>query len=97
MAGIRLRPILAATALAAVATYLLDVAWFQYRVAYSQSAYRTVQIRQSYAVPMKNGKLEYMFDPEPIAQRCTRTAFPQQGLIPCWYLAKHTNRQLDLR
>ena len=49
------------------------------------NALATVQVQPYYAVPLKDGKTEYMMlDPE--TQTCVKSLAPHFGYSPCWYL-----------
>jgi len=45
-------------------------------------------------VPQKNRQTEYIADP-PQAQQCVHSIFPQLGLTPCWYLARHAAQRVN--
>ena len=59
------------------------------------SAFRVMTVRRYYAVPLKNGKVDFL-PADPWQQTCTRSLFPQMGDPPCWYLAQHTDRRIDM-
>jgi hypothetical protein len=87
--------------IAAVAILLLAVAYsgdylsVRYRIPKSRNPYGVVRIRQSYAVTMKDGKTEYLFDP-PADQPCLHSLFPHFGYPPCWYLQRRTSQQVKM-
>ena len=55
----------------------------------------TVQIQRYYAVRQKDRKTEYYFlDPE--AQQCVHSLFPHFGSNPCWYVSRHTKKEIDM-
>jgi hypothetical protein len=45
-------------------------------------------------VPQKDRKTEYIAVP-PQTQQCVHSLFPQLGLAPCWYLARHAVQQVN--
>ena len=48
------------------------------------AALGTVQVQPYYAVPLKNGKTEFMMlDPE--TRTCVKSVAPHFGYAPCWY------------
>jgi hypothetical protein len=55
----------------------------------------SVQTRTSYAVAQKNKKTEYYFNP-PENETCTHSLFPQLGYSPCWYLARHKDKSIQM-
>ena len=55
----------------------------------------TVAVRTYYAVPQKDGKTQFLFDP-PQQQDCVHSVFPHAGLEPCWYLSSHTQKRVDM-
>ena len=66
--------------LAVVGAYLVDGAIAKARGA---GAFKQVQVQPYYAVPMKDGKTEFMMlDPE--TDTCIRSLFPHFGYRPCW-------------
>jgi hypothetical protein len=69
--------------------YACDWAALRVRVSHG-TAFRTLQIDQYLATPLKGNKAEYDYmgaQPE----TCSRSLFPQSGSPPCWWLAKHTS------
>lgn len=72
--------VLGGLALAAVGVYLVDGAIARARGA---GAFGQVQVQPYYAVPMKDGKTEFiMLDPE--TDTCIHSIFPHFGYRPCW-------------
>ena len=66
--------------LAAVAGYLVDGVIAKARGA---GALGQVQVQPYYAVPMKDGKTQFiMLDPE--TDTCIHSLFPHFGYRPCW-------------
>jgi len=55
----------------------------------------TVQVQPYYAVPLKDGKTEFMFlDPQ--NEVCVRSLFPHLGHRPCWYVSRHRNKEIKV-
>ena len=55
----------------------------------------TVQVQPFYAVPLKDGKTEFMFlDPQ--NEVCVRSLFPHLGHRPCWYVSRHRNQEIKV-
>jgi len=55
----------------------------------------TVQVQPFYAVPLKDGKTEFMFlDPQ--NEVCVRSLFPHLGHRPCWYVSRHRNKEIKV-
>ena len=66
--------------LALAGAYLVDGAIAKARGA---GAFGQVQVQPYYAVPMKDGKTQFMMlDPE--TDTCIRSIFPHFGSQPCW-------------
>lgn len=86
--------LLTATALTAV-LYAVDYAIFRIRVSTNRNPYGSFTVNRYYAIPQKNGRTQFVFDP-PTPQTCTRTLFPRQDYSPCWYLARHTEQRIDM-
>jgi len=53
-----------------------------------------VVIQRYDAIPEKNGKTEFAFEP-PISQPCVHALFPHQGYLPCWYLRRHSEQRIN--
>jgi hypothetical protein len=78
--------------LALAACYLADGVVAKARGA---KAYGQVQLRRYYAVPLKNGKTEFMpLDPE--TDICVHALFPHFGCPPCWSLEGKKERRIDM-
>jgi len=55
----------------------------------------TVQVQPYYAVPLKDGKTEFMFlDPQ--NEVCVHSLFPHLGYRPCWYVSRHRNKPINV-
>ena len=53
----------------------------------------TVQVQPYYSVPLKDGKTEFMFlDPQ--NEVCVHSLFPHLGHRPCWYVTRHSNKEI---
>lgn len=55
----------------------------------------TVTVHTLYAVKLKNGKTEYD-DGGDEAVNCSNSLLPQMGASPCWYLTRHSTRQVTI-
>ena len=55
----------------------------------------SVFTRTMYSVKKKNGSTEFFFD-DPVRQTCVNSLLPQQGYQPCWWLARHSVRNVDI-
>jgi hypothetical protein len=75
--------------------FVVDLAIFRIRMAANWNPYGSVTVEHYYAVGVKSGKTEYMFDP-PQAQACSHSLFPQSGYQPCWYLSRHPEQRTDV-
>ena len=59
------------------------------------NALGAVQVQPYYAVPLKDGKTEFMMlDPE--MQTCVRSLAPHFGYSPCWYLDGRKQERKDI-
>jgi hypothetical protein len=87
------RLLLIAAALALV-LYLGDYISINYRIPGGREQFGSVEVQKLLAVPQKNHKTEYIADP-PETQPCVHSLFPQLGLAPCWYLARHAMQQIN--
>ena len=78
--------------LALAVLYAADYLWARARGA---KALATVQVQPYYAVPLKDGKTEYMMlDPE--ARTCVKSIAPHLGYTPCWYLEGHKQQRTNM-
>jgi hypothetical protein len=76
-------------------TYAGDYARIRYKVATKRDPFGSVKVYRYYAVAEKARKTEYVFDREE-TETCVHSLFPHLGYNPCWYLARHTQRQTNL-
>jgi hypothetical protein len=58
--------------------------------------FSTFQVRPYYAVKMKDGKTQFMFE-DPQDETCVNSLFPQLGYRPCWYVSKSKMKQIPLK
>jgi hypothetical protein len=87
--------LLAALAGATAVSFVGDYAVLRYRVAANKSAFGQVTVTPYFAVQLKNGNVEYDFQP-PQTQDCANSLYPHLGLTPCWYLEKHREQRIDI-
>jgi hypothetical protein len=80
---------------AGLLAFVTDWAVFRVRVATNRSPYDSVTVRHYYAVQLKNGKTEFIFDP-PQPWTCVNALFPHAGCLPCWYLKRHPEQRTDI-
>lgn len=87
------RGLLAGLALLLLA-YVGDSISIRYRIPGGRQQFGSVEVQKLLAVPQKDHKLEYI-PTEPEQQQCVHSLFPQFGLTPCWYLARHATQQVN--
>jgi len=61
-------------------------------------AFGTVKMERLYAIPQKNGKIDYEFDaqqPE-VTAPCVHSLFPHLGDTPCWYLQRNSQKPIPM-
>lgn len=80
--------------------YLGDYAWLRYRIARGKTgdAFGTVTMERLYAIPQKNGKIDYEFDarqPE-VTLPCVHSVFPHMDQSPCWYLQRNSQKPIPM-
>jgi len=80
---------------AAGSFYIGDYAVLRYRIARNLAPYGSVTVNVYYAVPQKNGKMEYDFQSSQ-PEVCVNSVFPHVGYAPCWYLRRHSDQQIQL-
>jgi hypothetical protein len=80
---------------AAGLVYIGDYAVLRYRIARNLSPYGSVTVNVYYAVPQKNGKMEYDFQSSQ-PEVCVNSVFSHAGYAPCWYLRRQSDKQIQL-
>jgi hypothetical protein len=80
---------------AAAFAYGLDYTVFKIRAVTNRNAYGSLTVNHYYAILLKNGKTQLIFDP-PQAQTCVNAFFPHGGWLPCWYLSRHPDQRTDI-
>jgi len=80
--------------MAVILVYAADAAWVRLRMLARRDPTSTVQVRVTLAVPQKSGRVEFIPGGTEV-QSCVRAMFPHLGLEPCWYVERHTRRQID--
>jgi hypothetical protein len=88
------RRILFALAAALCVFYAGDYLSLRYRIPNNRQQFGVVQVRRSYAIPQKDGRIQYTFDP-PENQTCVQSLFPHLGCTPCWYLRRHAQKRIN--
>ncbi len=58
-------------------------------------AFGAVVVRPYYAVPLKDGKTEFMML-SPETRTCVHALFPHFGDAPCWYLEGHRQQRIEM-
>jgi hypothetical protein len=74
--------------------YIGDYISIAYRIPPGRRQFGSVDVQKVLAVPQKDRKTEFIADP-PQPQTCSYSLFPQLGLTPCWYLARHAQQQVN--
>ena len=92
--------VLASAVLLAALMYAADYGVLRYRMAHPNAApvFGNVSMQRLYAIPQKNGKIEYEFDarqPE-ISVPCVHSLFPHMGQSPCWYLQRQSQKPIPM-
>jgi hypothetical protein len=80
--------------------YAGDYLFVRYRMTFPKNgdASGTVQMERLYAIPQKNGKIDYEFDaqqPE-VTTPCVHSLFPHMGNSPCWYLQRNSQKPIPM-
>jgi len=89
-----IKRILLSLAVALGALYVGDYVSVRYRIPNNREQFGVVKVRSSYAIPEKNNRIQYTFDP-PQNQTCVQSLFPHLGYTPCWYLRRHAQKRVD--
>lgn len=74
--------------------YVCDYISIAYRIPPGRRQFGSVEVQKLLAVPQKDRKTEFIAD-APEQQTCAYSLFPQLGLAPCWYLARHAQQQVN--
>jgi hypothetical protein len=75
--------------------YVGDYCVVRYKLPHGRNPFGQVTVQPVYVIHEKSGKIEYQFaDPETDA--CVRSLFPHMGYSPCWYLKRHTEKQINI-
>jgi hypothetical protein len=74
--------------------YAADAAGVFLRTTDHRLPTRDVQIHVMLAVPQKNNRVEFIPGGTEI-EPCLSSLFPHSGLAPCWYVERHTKREVD--
>lgn len=87
-----LKKILLALIAAACLLYLGDYAVLRARM---PASIGTVEIQPYYAVPQKDGKMEFILgDPETVS--CVHSLFPHMDRKPCWLLSGKKEQRINM-
>jgi hypothetical protein len=79
----------------AAVLFAVDYAVLRYRLAAGTGALGQVTVRPYYAVRLKSGKTEFLFqDPRP--ETCVNSLLPHLGASPCWYLRQHPEKRTQI-
>jgi hypothetical protein len=54
-----------------------------------------VTVKQYYAIPQKGNRVQYA-PADSATEECVQSLFPHGGDRPCWYVNRHTRRQIDM-
>ena len=67
----------------------------RYRSWRHRDVFGSVSVTLVYVIHEKNGKTQYQYD-SPQDQVCVRSLLPHFGYSPCWYVSRHTEKQIDI-
>jgi len=93
------RTLISAIALVAI-IYSGDYLVVRLRASYPRlgAAFGSVHMDRLYAIPLKNGNVEYELDarqPE-VTVTCVRALFPHLGYQPCWYVRRNSQKPIPM-
>jgi len=80
--------------LAGALVYVCDYVSLRYRIPNNRAQFGSVVVQVTWVIPMKDFKTQYAFDP-PAPQDCVNSLFPHFGDLPCWYLNRHKQQQVN--
>jgi hypothetical protein len=87
--------LLSAVLLLVALVYGGDWMSLRYRVWRHREVFGRVSVTPVYVIHEKNGKTEYQYN-SPQDQVCVHSLFPHFGYSPCWYVNRHTEKQIDI-
>jgi hypothetical protein len=82
-------------ALLTALVYAADYVSIHVPIPAGRAQFGTLQVKPFYAVPMKDGKTEYMYE-DVQTETCSHSLFPQYGHSPCWRESGKPEKQLKL-
>lgn len=86
--------IAAGIVIAFAVVYAADAVWVALRTTDGRLPTRSIQVHLMLAVPQKNNRVEFI-PGGTVTQACVSSLFPHSGLEPCWYVERHTRREVD--
>jgi hypothetical protein len=86
--------------IAIIAVFIVDYVVLRAKLMFPKLgvATGTVQMQRLYAIPQKNGRVEYELDanqPE-VTTPCVHSLFPHMGNSPCWYLQQNATKPIPV-
>ena len=80
--------------------YSADYGILRWRIAYPKTgpAFGAVTMERLYAIPQKNGKIDYEFDARQpqVDVPCVHSLFPHMDQSPCWYLQRNSQKPIAM-
>ena len=76
-------------------TFVGDYAVLRYRMAAQKDPFGAVTVRRFYAVRLKSGKTEFLFQ-DPRLETCVNSLVPHFEMAPCWSTRRHPERRIDI-
>lgn len=96
---VNFKRVLLAVFILLLVVYGVDYLQLRYRIWRDKQPYGTVTVQIMYAISEKGSpganKTEYSSG-DPQDQTCVNSLFPHLGYSPCWYLRRHTQKQVNI-
>jgi|HubBroStandDraft_6_1064221.scaffolds.fasta_scaffold3455883_1 hypothetical protein len=86
---------LAIIAIGAFFLYTGDYISLRYRIPGNRDQFGTVTVESYYAVPLKDGKTEFIMG-DTQNQQCVNSLFPHFDCSPCWYANKKKVKRINM-
>ena len=86
--------VVAGIVVAVALVYAADAAFVLLRTTNGRLPTRSIEVHVMLAVPQKNNRVEFIPGGTE-TQPCVVALFPHAGLEPCWYVERHTRREVD--
>jgi len=89
-----LRRVLIFLIAALIAFYFTEDVCLRYRIPRSRQPVGQITVYRYDAIRQKNGKVDFESE-NPSQVTCVNALLPHMTYAPCWYVARHTDQQIN--